>query len=101
MAPCSGSPIASTGSTPGASSRSRQATLRAPRQTFAAAGPDHMCGIAGCVSLDGGPPDVRGVRAMADALAHRGPDGEGFFEDGPVAFGFRRLAIIDLTDAAN
>jgi asparagine synthase (glutamine-hydrolysing) len=33
---------------------------------------------------------------MTDALRHRGPDGEGFHDDGPVALGHRRLAIIDL-----
>ena len=33
---------------------------------------------------------------MTDAIAHRGPDGEGQFVDGPLAFGHRRLAIIDL-----
>ncbi len=33
---------------------------------------------------------------MTAALAHRGPDGDGFFDDGPVAMGHRRLAIIDV-----
>jgi asparagine synthase (glutamine-hydrolysing) len=33
---------------------------------------------------------------MTCALAHRGPDDEGFFDDDPVSFGFRRLAVIDL-----
>ena len=37
---------------------------------------------------------------MTDLIAHRGPDGEGQYIDGPVALGHRRLAIIDLTDAA-
>ena len=46
-----------------------------------------MCGICGVI---GGGADVR---RMAAALAHRGPDDEGFFED---TLGFRRLAIIDL-----
>ena len=58
-----------------------------------------MCGICGVVALDGGlSPEVRlGVRAMNAALAHRGPDGEGFFDDGRASFGHRRLAIIDRT----
>ncbi len=58
-----------------------------------------MCGITGILNLDGAPasPDVAG--AMADAIAHRGPDGEGTFADGPLAFGHRRLAIIDLSPA--
>ena len=33
---------------------------------------------------------------MADAIAHRGPDDEGYYVSGPVGFGFRRLSIIDL-----
>ena len=39
-------------------------------------------------------PDL--LRAMTAALAHRGPDDEGFFEDGPIGLGVRRLAIVDL-----
>lgn len=56
-----------------------------------------MCGISGAFALDGVlRDDVRaGVRRMNAALAHRGPDGDGFFDAGPVAFGHRRLAIID------
>ncbi|MFV1978957.1 MAG: hypothetical protein ACC649_06355, partial [Myxococcota bacterium] len=55
-----------------------------------------MCGIAGIIS--GAEPDLQGarVRAMMGALVHRGPDDEGFFEDGAVSLGFRRLAVIDL-----
>ena len=37
------------------------------------------------------------VKAMADAMAHRGPDDDGYYISGPVALGFRRLAIIDLS----
>ena len=37
---------------------------------------------------------------MTDALAHRGPDGEGFYTDGGLAFGHRRLSILDLSEAA-
>jgi asparagine synthase (glutamine-hydrolysing) len=57
-----------------------------------------MCGIAGTVSWEA-PPDADAVRAMTGALAHRGPDADGFFCRGPIAVGHRRLAIIDLTDA--
>ena len=57
-----------------------------------------MCGLAGIVALDGRSPDRGRVRAMADALAHRGPDGEGFYDEGPAAFGHRRLAVIDLSE---
>jgi asparagine synthase (glutamine-hydrolysing) len=55
-----------------------------------------VCGIAGLAALDGGRVDARGLDAMVDALAHRGPDGRGIRVDGPVALGNRRLAIIDL-----
>jgi asparagine synthase (glutamine-hydrolysing) len=55
-----------------------------------------MCGICGMLALDGGAVDERAVRAMADALVHRGPDSEGVFADGPVGLAARRLAIIDL-----
>jgi asparagine synthase (glutamine-hydrolysing) len=56
-----------------------------------------MCGICGIFALNGPlDPDVRlAVPAMNAALAHRGPDGDGFFNDARVAFGHRRLAIID------
>src|ERR671938_1738714 len=55
-----------------------------------------MCGICGMLALDGGAVDQRAVRAMADALVHRGPDSEGVFVSGPVGLAARRLAIIDL-----
>jgi asparagine synthase (glutamine-hydrolysing) len=59
-----------------------------------------MCGIAGIV----GRRQVNGaaVQAMTRLLEHRGPDGEGFWrsDDGRVVFGHRRLAIVDLSDAA-
>jgi len=56
-----------------------------------------MCGICGVFSLDGTlNPDVRAsVPSMARAIAHRGPDGQGVFDDGVAALGHRRLAIID------
>ncbi len=60
-----------------------------------------MCGIAGIYNFDGAPASPVTVKAMTDALAHRGPDGEGQFTDGPVALGHRRLSIIDLSDAAH
>src|SRR5262245_55901997 len=59
-----------------------------------------MCGIAGTVELDGSPASEVTLRRMASAIAHRGPDGEGFFVDGPIGLVHRRLAIIDLTSAA-
>lgn len=56
-----------------------------------------MCGICGELRLDGSSPDLELVRTMASRLAHRGPDEEGFFADGAIALGHRRLSIIDLT----
>ena len=55
-----------------------------------------MCGIAGEIRFDR-PPDADALRRMAGALAHRGPDAEGFFEEGPAALAHRRLSILDLT----
>lgn len=59
-----------------------------------------MCGIAGILRGDGRQPDAERLRQMAALIAHRGPDGEGFFIEGPVGFAHRRLAIIDLNDRA-
>ncbi|WP_428248617.1 asparagine synthase (glutamine-hydrolyzing) [Ferrovibrio sp.] len=56
-----------------------------------------MCGIAGLLNLDQQPASPVLVRAMTDALAHRGPDGDGIYTDGALGFGHRRLAIIDLS----
>lgn len=57
-----------------------------------------MCGIFGVVSLDGAPlvhPDC--LAAMAQSLAHRGPDGERIVGHNRARIGARRLAIMDLT----
>ncbi|MGZ3447089.1 MAG: asparagine synthase (glutamine-hydrolyzing), partial [Myxococcaceae bacterium] len=54
-----------------------------------------MCGICGDVDLQAAP-DPEAVRRMAGALAHRGPDAEGFHLDRGVALGHRRLSILDL-----
>ncbi|MFZ5427659.1 MAG: asparagine synthase (glutamine-hydrolyzing) [Thermodesulfobacteriota bacterium] len=60
-----------------------------------------MCGICGLVNLDRAPADPGAVGRMNDALAHRGPDGQGVFVNGPAGFGHRRLAIIDLSERAD
>jgi asparagine synthase (glutamine-hydrolysing) len=59
-----------------------------------------MCGIAGIFHRDGRPASPVALKAMTDIIAHRGPDGEGHYRDGPIGLGHRRLSIIDLTDAA-
>ncbi len=58
-----------------------------------------MCGFAGRAVL-GGVADLELVAAMTAALAHRGPDGDGFFARGPIALCHRRLAIVDLAGGA-
>jgi len=56
-----------------------------------------MCGIAGEIRFDGNPSNLDHTKQMCLLQAHRGPDDEGFFADGPVSLGIRRLAIIDLS----
>ncbi|MGB3909247.1 MAG: asparagine synthase (glutamine-hydrolyzing) [Pseudolysinimonas sp.] len=56
-----------------------------------------MCGIAGIVDLAGDAISPVLLQSMTDALAHRGPDGEGHWIKENVGIGHRRLAIIDLS----
>lgn len=59
-----------------------------------------MCGFVGFIDENDQTYDHRAtIVAMANAIAHRGPDSEGYFSDGRAALGFRRLAIIDLAGA--
>ncbi|TVT54538.1 MAG: N-acetylglutaminylglutamine amidotransferase [Sedimenticola thiotaurini] len=60
-----------------------------------------MCGICGELRLDGERPDLEAIARMTRRLAPRGPDHEGSYSDGPLGFGHRRLAIIDLSERAN
>lgn len=60
-----------------------------------------MCGIAGIINLDGAPVSPVLLKRMTDAIAHRGPDGEGQWIEGSVGIGHRRLAIIDLSPAGH
>jgi asparagine synthase (glutamine-hydrolysing) len=59
-----------------------------------------MCGIGGYVDPHGALDGRDVLRRFAAALAHRGPDGEGFFTDGSFGLAHRRLAIIDLSPGA-
>lgn len=59
-----------------------------------------MCGIAGWLSAGRAKPTKKVLRAMTDAIAHRGPDGSGHVVVGPVGLGHRRLSIIDLAGGA-
>lgn len=58
-----------------------------------------MCGIVGLLPKQAAPPDEGLLRRMTETLAHRGPDGEGFWTGEGIGLGHRRLAIIDLSDS--
>jgi len=60
-----------------------------------------VCGIAGYINLDGAPVSPVILQQMTDAIAHRGPDGEGQWTEDNIALGHRRLAIIDLSPAGH
>jgi asparagine synthase (glutamine-hydrolysing) len=63
-----------------------------------------MCGICGIFNLDGRPAEKRDeedVVQMTASLRHRGPDHQGYYQDGPVVLGAARLAILDPSDDAN
>ena len=53
-----------------------------------------MCGIVGLVTKK---EKENTIKLMSDRIKHRGPDGDGYFIDGDVALGHRRLSIIDLS----
>src|SRR5678816_1991094 len=56
-----------------------------------------MCGIGGQDNFGSREPvDRDTVRRMTKSIVHRGPDDEGFYFEGPLGLGFRRLSIIDL-----
>jgi len=58
-----------------------------------------MCGICGEIDLTGKTVPLQLLRSMNESFVYRGPDDEGFFLDGPVGLGHRRLSIIDLSPA--
>jgi len=59
-----------------------------------------MCGIAGEIRFDGKDASRERVATMARSMRSRGPDADGLIERGWVAFGHRRLKIVDLSDRA-
>jgi len=57
-----------------------------------------MCGLCGEITFDGSPASVEALSAMTCSMTPRGPDAEGIVARGRVAFGHRRLKIIDLSE---
>src|SRR2546427_4193859 len=56
-----------------------------------------MCGIAGMLEFGrDARADSSALRNMCQIMAHRGPDDDGFYTDGPAGIGMRRLSIVDL-----
>ena len=60
-----------------------------------------MCGICGEYKLDGSLPNLEHIQKMMKQLEKRGPDHAGTYSDGALAFGHRRLSIIDLSEKSN
>lgn len=62
-----------------------------------------MCGIVGIITKDSSRINEEKITRVCNSLLHRGPDGEGYWtnQSHTVAFGHRRLSIIDLTEAAS
>ncbi|MDA8740996.1 asparagine synthase (glutamine-hydrolyzing), partial [Rhodobacteraceae bacterium] len=58
-----------------------------------------MCGIFGVYDWSG--EAIFDLRTMAGSIAHRGPDAEGIFSEAGIAFGNRRLSVIDISEASN
>lgn len=58
-----------------------------------------MCGIVGFVYADGQPVSPSILKSATETLAHRGPDGDGYWIEGNVGLGHRRLSILDLSSA--
>jgi asparagine synthase (glutamine-hydrolysing) len=57
-----------------------------------------MCGIAGIANSEvGTQQDIEAIRLMCNSIVHRGPDDEGFYIQGGVGLGMRRLSIIDVS----
>lgn len=55
-----------------------------------------MCGFVGFISQEKQKDKKKIIKEMCDLIAHRGPDGEGYYTDEFIALGHRRLSIVDL-----
>ncbi len=60
-----------------------------------------MCGICGEYRLDGSIPNLNHIQAMMEKIEKRGPERGGTYSDGSLAFGHRRLSILDLSEKGN
>lgn len=60
-----------------------------------------MCGIAGVFNLNGETFSQAHLKRMADSIAHRGPDAEGYYIDKGIALAHRRLSILDVSAKGN
>ncbi|MCL2604605.1 MAG: asparagine synthase (glutamine-hydrolyzing) [Defluviitaleaceae bacterium] len=59
-----------------------------------------MCGFCGFTGNEYNDDDNTVIRKMAERVSHRGPDGEGYYVDGDISLGFRRLSFFDLKRGA-
>ena len=57
-----------------------------------------MCGILGTFNLNGNPVHRNLVKSMADKIAHRGPDSDGFYIKDNIGLAHKRLAILDISE---
>ena len=60
-----------------------------------------MCGISGIITSNVLKKENDNLVKMTNIISHRGPDGFGYYQDGKVNFGHRRLSIIDVTDGGH
>lgn len=60
-----------------------------------------MCGIAVAIGIDGRVIERSAIERMAESLFHRGPNDSGLYLEGSVGMGFRRLSILDLSEAGH
>lgn len=60
-----------------------------------------MCGIVGILNQSNEPVPSVLLQKMTGVITHRGPDGDGIYNDGPLGLGHCRLAVIDLTAAGH
>ena len=60
-----------------------------------------MCGIAGIIKKKNIKVNKEEIQVMNNTISHRGPDAEGIYIDHTVAFGHRRLSIVDLSESGN